>query len=87
MMIGEVAQTSFIGVAQLLSIICVSLFLMNLLPIPILDGGLILFSLIEIIYRKPLKPKTLYYVQFIGIAFIGFMFIFALFGDIRYLMK
>jgi len=87
MMIGEVAQTSFIGVAQLLSIICVSLFLMNLLPIPILDGGLILFSLIEIIYRKPLKPKTLYYVQFIGIAFIGFLFIFALFGDIRYLMK
>jgi regulator of sigma E protease len=87
MMIGEIAQTSFIGVAQLLSIICVSLFLMNLLPIPILDGGMILFSLIEMIYRKPLKPKTLYYVQFIGIAFIGFMFIFALFGDIRYLMK
>jgi len=87
MMIGEVAQTSLIGVAQLLSIICVSLFLMNLLPIPILDGGLILFSLIEIVNRKPLKPKTLYYVQFIGIAFIGFLFIFALFGDIRYLMK
>jgi len=87
MMIGEIAQTSITGVAQLLSIICVSLFLMNLLPIPILDGGLILFSLLEIISHKPLKPKTMYYVQFIGIAFIGFMFIFALFGDIRYLMK
>lgn len=87
MMIGEVAQTSLIGVAELLSVICVSLFLMNLLPIPILDGGLILFSVIEAITRKPLKPKTLYYVQFIGMAFIVCLFVFAMFGDIKYLMK
>ena len=86
-MLGEVAQSSFMGAMELLSIICVSLFLMNLLPIPILDGGLILFAVIELIFRKPLKPKTLYRVQFIGIAFILFIFAFALFGDIKYLTK
>jgi regulator of sigma E protease len=87
MMIGEVAETGFSGLAQFLAIICVSLFLMNLLPIPVLDGGLILFAVIEIFNRKPLKPKTLYYVQFIGIAFIVALFILAISSDIRYLIK
>ncbi|HNY20821.1 MAG TPA: RIP metalloprotease RseP [Treponemataceae bacterium] len=87
MMIGEVAETGPSGLAELLSIICVSLFLMNLLPIPILDGGLILFTLVELVMRKPLKPKTMYYVQFIGIAFILGMFFLALLGDIKYIFK
>lgn len=87
MMIGEVAQTGISGLAEFLSIICVSLFIMNLLPIPVLDGGMILFSLIEWINRRPLKPKTLYYVQFIGIGFILSVFLLSLFGDIRFLMK
>lgn len=87
MMIGEVAKSSLTGVAELLAIICVSLFLMNLLPIPILDGGTVLFGLIELLKGKPLKPKTLYYIQFIGIGFILFVFVFALFGDIKYLAR
>ncbi len=87
MMIGEVAETSLTGVAELLGVICVSLFLMNLLPIPILDGGIILFSVLEMLKGKPLRPKTLYYVQFIGVGFILFVFAFALFGDIQYLLK
>ncbi len=87
MMLGEVAEYSLSGLGELLAIICVSLFLMNLLPIPILDGGTILFAAIELISRRSPKPKTLYYVQFIGIAFILFLFAFALFGDIKYLTK
>lgn len=87
LMLGEVAKTGMTSVAELLSIICVSLFLMNLLPVPILDGGTILFAAFELVTGKPARPKTLYYVQFIGIAFIMFVFIFALFGDIRYLTR
>jgi regulator of sigma E protease len=87
LLIGEVAQTGFASSAELLGIICISLFLMNLLPVPLLDGGLILFSLIEIVLRKPLKPKTQYYVQFIGIAFMLLLFSIAMFGDIRYLTR
>jgi regulator of sigma E protease len=60
--------------------------MMNLLPIPVLDGGVILLSVAEMIKRAPLKPKVLYYVQFIGIAFIMLIFIVAVFGDIKYLL-
>ncbi len=87
MMLGEVAGNGISGLAEFLSIICVSLFIMNLLPVPILDGGLILFSLVEWTSRKQIRPKTLYYVQFIGVGFIMLIFLFSLFGDIRFLMK
>lgn len=86
-MLGEVAQSGFTALAQLLGIICVSLFLMNLLPIPVLDGGLILVTLIELFRREPLKPRTLYYVQFIGMAFILCIFALALFSDFNFLTK
>lgn len=93
-MLGDVAAQGFkagflIGLSDILnfvSIISISLFIMNLLPIPILDGGLILFAFIEFIFRRQIHPKVLYYVQFIGIAFIGIVFIFALWGDIGYFL-
>lgn len=93
-MLGDVAAQGFkagflIGLSDILnfvSIISISLFIMNLLPIPILDGGLILFAFIEFIFRRQIYPKVLYYVQFIGIAFIGIVFIFALWGDIGYFL-
>lgn len=93
-MLGDVATQGFkagflIGLSDILnfvSIISISLFIMNLLPIPILDGGLILFAFIEFIFRRQIHPKVLYYVQFIGIAFIGIVFIFALWGDIGYFL-
>ncbi len=87
LMIGEVARQGILAAAELLGIICISLFLMNLLPVPVLDGGTVLFSVIELIMRKPLRPRLMYRIQFIGIGFILFVFIFALFGDISYLMK
>ncbi len=84
-LLGEVAQSGYTALAQLLGIICVSLFLMNLLPIPVLDGGLILVTLIELFRREPLKPRTLYYAQFIGLAFIVCIFAVALLSDFHFL--
>lgn len=69
---------------QFLSLISISLFVLNLLPIPVLDGGLILFSVIEFFFHRQVPPKIQYYVQYIGIAFIACMFILGLTGDIRY---
>ena len=77
-------KTGFISIFQLMSIISISLFIMNLLPIPVLDGGLILFAIIEAISHKKIKPKTQYYIQFIGIAFIATLFIVAVTSDITY---
>lgn len=78
-------STGVITVLNFLALISISLFIMNLLPIPVLDGGLLLFALIEAVSGKKLHPKFLYYIQFVGIAFILLLFGIALFSDIRYL--
>ena len=94
-MLGDTVQTGFkagfraglTSTLNFLALISISLFIMNLLPIPILDGGLILFALIETIIRRPVHPKVMYYTQFIGIAFIVILFGIALFSDARYLFS
>ena len=94
-MIGETAKTGFsagfstgiVTILNFLAVISISLFIMNLLPIPILDGGLILFALIEAISRKKIHPKVLYYVQFIGLAFIAILFCIAMFSDFNYFFR
>jgi len=53
----------------------VNLAILNLLPIPILDGGHILFALIEAVFRKPLHPKIVNVVSqvFAGLLIIVFV--------------
>jgi len=91
-MIGDVAQEGFKvsksdgwrAMLYFISIISISLFIMNLLPIPVLDGGLILLSLITAIARREISPKIIYRVQFIGFIFIALLFVFALTSDILF---
>ena len=91
-MIGEVVSESatqgkkavFINLLNFMALISISLFLMNLLPIPVLDGALILFALIEGIFRIRLHPKFYYYIQFIGIFIIIIIFIIGVSGDLIY---
>lgn len=77
-------HTGIISTLEFLALLSVSLFIMNLLPIPILDGGLILFSFLEFVLHRQISPKVLYYMQFIGLAFIGVLLVLALVGDIQY---
>ena len=77
-------RTGLSSLLQFMAIISISLFIMNLLPVPILDGGLILFSLIEAIFGISISPKWRIRVQYIGLAFIAFLFIVAMAGDIYY---
>ncbi|MBQ8777095.1 MAG: site-2 protease family protein [Treponema sp.] len=81
---SENFKIGIISILELMSLISVSLFIMNLLPIPILDGGIILIAVIEAITRRKISPKIQYYIQFIGIAFIIFVLIIGLSGDISY---
>mgnify|MGYP003306465301 CR=1 FL=1 len=81
------AKIGIISILNLLAFISISLFFMNLLPIPVLDGGIILIAFIEMILRKKINPRIQYYIQFIGIAFIAFLFFIGLFGDIKYFFK
>ena len=84
---SEGFKTGFISLSNLMAVISISLFIMNLLPIPVLDGGLILIALIETISRKKVPPKVQYRIQFIGFAFIGILFIIGLIGDINYFIS
>lgn len=80
-------RTGIVSTLEFLALISISLFLTNLLPVPILDGGLIVFALIEGITGKKLRPKVLYYIQTVGFAFIATLMIIAIFGDVLYFMK
>lgn len=80
-------RVGIVSLMSLMSVISISLFIMNLLPIPILDGGLILIAFIEIIIRRRINPRIQYYVQFIGLAFIALLFIIGVKGDILYFIK
>ena len=63
-------------------IISVNLGIMNLLPIPGLDGGRILFLIIEAIRRKPIKPEHEGIVNLIGLALVMLLIIAVTFNDI-----
>lgn len=91
-MVGNTAKESikasgFGGIPTILSFLAflsVSLFLMNLLPIPALDGGQLVLSIAEAARRKPLLTKTIYRFQFVGTAMILALFFLATFSDILF---
>jgi len=94
-MVGDIATEGFnqsfgtglSSMASFLSLISIALCIMNLLPLPILDGGMILLFLIEAVRRKPLNPRFVSVFQTVGIVLIAGLMIFAVFGDILYLTK
>lgn len=81
------AKVGIISVLNIMALISVSLFIMNLLPVPILDGSIILFALIEAVFRKKIKPKIQYILQFVGLGIIAILFIIGLIGDISYFIN
>ncbi|MCL2792252.1 MAG: RIP metalloprotease RseP [Spirochaetaceae bacterium] len=94
-MVGELATTAFgesirtglISFFRFLCLISVVLFFMNLLPIPALDGGHIIFALCETIFRRNFKPKVIYRYQIVGFVFIIMLLFFTLFNDILFFIS
>jgi len=85
-MIYSIAKdTSKKGLAEFISFLAslsVVLMVMNLLPIPILDGGHILFAIIEAVIRKPLSLKARIIAQNIGLFTLLLLMFFAFYNDI-----
>ncbi len=80
--IGKAAQNGFKNVLYLLALISVNLGLFNLLPLPALDGGRILFVLIEFIFRKPVPQKYEAIVHAIGFLALLVLMVFVTFNDV-----
>jgi regulator of sigma E protease len=64
------------------AVLSANLGVLNLFPIPALDGGRILLLLVEAIRRKPLNPELESKIHFLGFAFIMGIMVFVLYGDI-----
>ena len=69
-------------VANMTMLLSSTLGIMNLLPIPALDGGRILFLLVEAILRKPLNRRIEAYIHFGGFVLLMILMVFILYNDI-----
>jgi regulator of sigma E protease len=84
-MSGQVASFGFVPLIQLAAMLSVSIGLLNLFPIPLLDGGHLLFYLIEGIRGRPLSERAQELGFRIGLAIVLMLMIFATFNDIVHL--
>ena len=84
--IGQLASETFkMGLSpylQIMAIISINLFIINLLPIPILDGGHLLFFSIEALRGAPLSMKKMEMAQQIGLILLMSLMAYAIFNDI-----
>ena len=81
-MSGQAAAAGLSTFLSLLAMISISLGVLNLLPIPILDGGLILFLVIEAIRKKPLSRRTMEIAQSVGAALLISLIVVVSYNDI-----
>ena len=81
--VDSVVKTGVINVINLTALLSVNLGLMNLLPIPALDGGRILFVIYEAIFRKPLNKKAETVMLAIGAVFVLIIMILVTWNDIQ----
>jgi regulator of sigma E protease len=80
---GEAAAQGASNVVYLIALLSINLGVLNLLPIPILDGGHLLFFLIEGILRKPLGERQRELAQQAGLVLLVGIMIFAFWNDIE----
>lgn len=79
---GEAAQIGGVAFVTFLALVSVSLGILNLLPIPILDGGQIVNQTIERLRGRPIRERTQLAVQRVGLALVLTIMVVALFNDI-----
>ena len=79
---SQQASGGFVELMAFAAFISLALMVMNLLPIPILDGGHIFFALIEGVRKKPLSLKTQYFFQRIGLVLLVGLVVFSIYNDL-----
>ncbi len=82
---GQVASAGFVALIHLTAVLSISIGLLNLFPIPLLDGGHLLFYGIEAVRGRPLSERAQEVGFRIGLAIVVMLMIFATFNDILHL--
>jgi regulator of sigma E protease len=81
-MAGQQASQGAVNYFTFMAVISINLGVLNILPIPLLDGGHLLFLGIEFIRRKPMSEKVLVVAQRVGLALLVALMVFALYNDV-----
>jgi len=84
---GKSAQVGFTSFILFLAIVSVSLGVLNLLPIPVLDGGHLLYYAVEAITRKPVSEKVMIMGQQVGILLLFLLMSLAVYNDLGRLLN
>lgn len=79
---GERMEAGWVNFLYFMAVLSVNLGILNLLPIPILDGGHLVFFSVEAILRKPLNLRTMEIMQQIGLVLLGTLMIFVFYNDL-----
>ncbi len=79
---GQVAKLGLATTISFVAFLSINLGLVNLLPIPVLDGGHLMFYAAEALRGRPLPPRALEYGYRIGFAFIASFFVFISWNDL-----
>jgi len=84
---GQTAQTGWVAYLLFLALISISLGVLNLLPIPLLDGGHLMYYMVEIIKGSPVSERAIEIGQHVGVALLFTLMAFALYNDINRLIS
>jgi regulator of sigma E protease len=84
MVAGQAAQQGLATYAALVAVISINLAILNLLPVPMLDGGHLLFFAIEAVLGRPLSLRKREIAQQIGLALLLLLMVFALYNDVAH---
>jgi len=81
-MAGQQAQEGVGSFLAFLAVLSINLGVLNLLPVPVLDGGHLLFFLVEAVIRKPVSIRVREMAQQVGICLLGLLMVYAFYNDI-----
>lgn len=79
---GEQMKAGWLNLVYFMGLLSVNLGILNLLPIPVLDGGHLVFLTIEGLRRKPMNERAQIVAQQVGIGLLGTLMIFVFYNDI-----
>jgi regulator of sigma E protease len=86
-MTGQIAREDMTYLIPFMAVISINLAVLNLLPVPILDGGLIFFLLIELFTGKPIGIRKRDWAQRVGLFFLILLMAFVIYNDITRILE
>ncbi len=84
---GQSARLGIDYYLKFMALVSISLGVLNLLPIPVLDGGHLMYHMIEVVRRRPLSERAMEIAQQVGLSILFVLMAFAFFNDMNRLFS